>query len=622
MMVYFLLLLLFLAASSSAASFRLYGVNYSIRDGPDWTNIDTGRCKLFDRVVSELQQLHDQITNRVRIYSMVDCDTARTVLQASQQVGGGPLEVWLGLWAAEDPAIFDQERARFLELLAADDVSMDNVIGVHVSSEAIYREEITVTEAIALRDLIKEDLVAAGMDDISVTVADIIDTNLQYPQLITVDDNVVSFNQFPFWEQTTNINDAAEYMSTRVALVEAQAGGRQIIMSETGWADAGTNEDANPANPPAMRKWLRDFVCLADSRGWQYFWFTGFDNDWRRVNEQMPDDVEGHFGLFDEEGILKPYIANLEIDCSQPAVDIDVNGSTVAPAPVVAVPTAPTTPTAAPAAPVVPPSAPVAPTPGVNIPISTVPPDEDAATAAPAGSPTTEAPITSTAAPVVSTTGMPTSTQATAMPIASPTLAPMENVSTTPPTAKPTTTPVVAQTISPIDASTGTPNATAPTAAPVVTTATASPVTSSSSSSSSQCQAHAACSSSPLLDQMQNCCPSSQGLTLQCCDEAVPVQAACSANPQCSALVIDGSCCPAPIAEGDERYLDCCAVVPDACGATGTTGNNTCTTYSAVQYKLEQEAQRSSTSAAVSVRRRMATTAMIIVGLAASTAVL
>jgi exo-beta-1,3-glucanase (GH17 family) len=87
-------------------------------------------------------------------------------------------------------------------------------------------------------------------------------------------------------------------MSERVQLVENQASGRQIIVTETGWADMGSHPDANVASPENMAKWLQDFLCLANSRNWWYFWFDAYDSDWRRLNEQTPDSVEGHFGTF------------------------------------------------------------------------------------------------------------------------------------------------------------------------------------------------------------------------------------------------------------------------------------------------------------------------------------
>jgi glucan 1,3-beta-glucosidase len=294
-----LLLLLLLSSGgflfcrcTAQLSTRLYGVNYSLRIGPDWVQ-ESDKCKSTDAIRAELMQLKLYVTDNVRVYNMVECDTGATMIALTLEVG---MKVWLGVWVGPNQSYFTEERARLLQLLNDTNLDFGNVLGIHVSSEAIYRREITVPQAIALRNIIKSDLVTAGWSSIPVTVADIIDTNLNVPKLIAVDDFVVTFNQFPFWEKTVDINGAATYMSNRVKLLEAQAGKRQIIVTETGWADAGSNQYANVANPSSMAKWMRDFVCLANGRGWQFFWFDSYDSDWRRLNDQLPDDVEGHFG--------------------------------------------------------------------------------------------------------------------------------------------------------------------------------------------------------------------------------------------------------------------------------------------------------------------------------------
>lgn len=594
------LLVLSRQAAAASANFRLWGVNYGIRDGPDWLNAENGRCKSFDRVVSELQRLLDlNITHRVRVFSVTDCDTAFTVLQAAEQVVNGDLSVWLGLWASNDTAVFEWERARFLELLAVPN-SMDRVIGVHVTSEAIYREEITVSQAVAMRDTIKADLVNAGLTSIPVTVADIIDTNLAHPELIAVDDGVVTFNQFPFWERTTNINDAAAYMGARVDLLENQAGGRQIVVTETGWADAGANDAANPANAAAQQKWLRDFVCLARSRNWHYFWFNAYDSDWRRVNEQSPDDVEGHFGLFDDDGNLKPHVASVlnDLDCAEPAYDIDPNdGATLRPA-VEAV----SEPTATPDG--------EDPEPTADnggdeneIPFSTVEPEDrngttTAAPAQPEDDPTAANPSNATETVSSPTLAPVNLTLPTASPVNndtdSPSAAPVEAV-------EPTTNPVSNETAAPSWGPSQSPALSTPSSSNNNETSSPSPAPASSSSNATAaptgapppelCSANPEC---PILPGTEACCPTRTNRLLACCENSGGgVVAACSGNPKCLALAIPGFCCPT----NDARYLDCCRVLPDDC-VYENSNDGACNIYNAVRYKLDlDEAQEASLAA-------------------------
>ena len=319
------LLLSLTAPASLALNFKLHGLDYSLRIGPDW-EIHANRCKTLSNAIDDMTQLAT-VTDNIRIFSLTDCNAGDILLQATQQVGG--LGLWLGLWVGPNGTNFAEEQAELLNLIQNRDVS--NVVGIHVSSEAIYRGELTVAEAIALRNDIKADMDNNGLSQVPVTIADIVDNYIQYPELVTVDDQVVHFNQFPFWSLATNINDAAPFFLSRVNALQ-NVGGRQIVIGETGWAGDGVNANANPANEPSMQKWLRDFVCLAQDQNWAYYWFIAYDSDWQRVNANDLDDVEGHFGLFTQDGTLKPFFQNFDINCTEPAVDL-VDPATVTFAP-------------------------------------------------------------------------------------------------------------------------------------------------------------------------------------------------------------------------------------------------------------------------------------------------
>ena len=153
---------------TTALNFQLYGINYTLRIGPDW---DPNRCKSPTRVASDLQQLQS-IAQNVRIFSLNDCDAGNAVLTAAAALPN--MGVWLGLWVGPNGHNFDAERTVLLQLLS-DEQSHDwsRVRGIHVSSEAIYRGDLTVQQAVAYRNIIKADLVANGWPDIPVVVADI-----------------------------------------------------------------------------------------------------------------------------------------------------------------------------------------------------------------------------------------------------------------------------------------------------------------------------------------------------------------------------------------------------------------------------------------------------------------
>lgn len=59
------------------------------------------------------------------------------------------------------------------------------------------------------------------------------------------------------------------------------------------------------------------------------------------------------------------------------------------------------------------------------------------------------------------------------------------------------------------------------------------------------CIAHSACG-----DLEGNCCPTDEGVTLDCCSAAL-----CSSHPECAGLGLAGNCCP----DDSGLQLDCCS---------------------------------------------------------------
>lgn len=98
------------------------------------------------------------------------------MLRAIQQVGG--LGLWLGMWVGPNGANFVEERQSLLNLLQTQPENFSLVVGMHVSSEAIYRGDLTVAQAISYRSTIKADMSSNGWPGIPVVVADIVSPTL------------------------------------------------------------------------------------------------------------------------------------------------------------------------------------------------------------------------------------------------------------------------------------------------------------------------------------------------------------------------------------------------------------------------------------------------------------
>jgi len=274
------------------------------------------RCKSLDEVRRDLTVLK-QVTDRIRILSLVDCGQGEIVYQASQELG---MELWLSLWVNEDPAVFQGELDVLKGMISDGRVTEDKIPLISVGSETVYRDEVEPELVIQYVEEVKSVLQENNLN-IPVGVGEVDDVFEEFPQMIEGAD-VIVVNAFPFWEPyKTGINGAASYLvDDKIPPVLALANnyGTEFVLGETGWPDAGTYDGAaaDRASPANQAQYLQDFFCTADlQEDWKYFYFTGIDNEWRKQQQDEEGTVEGHFGIFYANLTMKEHFRNLEFSC-------------------------------------------------------------------------------------------------------------------------------------------------------------------------------------------------------------------------------------------------------------------------------------------------------------------
>ncbi|GMF24984.1 unnamed protein product [Phytophthora fragariaefolia] len=289
-----------LASSTAALDQKLYGINYDLRQGPDW---DPSKCKSADTIAADLKVL-STITSNVRTYSLSDCDVSG-VLTAAKDLS---LTVWLGVWVSEDSKVYDAEVKAFKELMSAGLID-SNVVGINVGSEAVYREDITAEQAIKYVNDFKK-VMADNDISVPVSITDIIDTFVQYPDMLKAGD-IVTINQFPFWEKVEADKAAAQF-NKRIQPLIKMAGDMEVIISETGWPTGGSATNGSVASEENGATYLNDFYELAEAKKWKYYYFAGFDTPYKEKQADDATTVESHFGIFDETGTMKSAYSNLK----------------------------------------------------------------------------------------------------------------------------------------------------------------------------------------------------------------------------------------------------------------------------------------------------------------------
>ncbi|KAJ8563952.1 hypothetical protein ON010_g7395 [Phytophthora cinnamomi] len=301
--------LLMFPGETEALNVKMHGVNYNTRKGPDWAP-DSSKCKSASEVQKDMFALKG-ITDRVRIYSLLDCNQAELVLPAAKNAG---LQVHLGIWTTKSHDYLLKEKAKLASLIDKG-LYDNNVIGLSVGSETIYRKEITANTAISYMNEIRSYLRSRGKNT-PVTIADVIDIYYDNPQMVGAVD-YVSVNEFAFWEGV-DVNEGAAKTLDRIRAIRVTAAkkNKRMVLSEVGWSSDGHNAKTGVSSPANQAKFFSDFFQVARATNMEYYWFTAFDSQWRVTNGD--DVVEANFGVFKEDDSMKSNFQQLTIGWMDP----------------------------------------------------------------------------------------------------------------------------------------------------------------------------------------------------------------------------------------------------------------------------------------------------------------
>jgi Glycosyl hydrolases family 17 len=98
------------------------------------------------------------------------------------------------------------------------------------------------------------------------------------------------------------VNNAACALAQEYAQLVTPSGGKEVIISETGWPSAGGAR--GPATPSTIDapQYFIEFTSWAIANSIPYFYFEAFDEAWKAAAEGPQGS---HWGVWDADGNLK-----------------------------------------------------------------------------------------------------------------------------------------------------------------------------------------------------------------------------------------------------------------------------------------------------------------------------
>ncbi len=161
-----------------------------------------------------------------------------------------------------------------------------------IGNEVLLRGDLTEDELIEFIERAK-----ANVPNTPVGYVDAYFKFVDHPR-VTAACDVVLANCYPFWEGCP-AEHALLYMKEMYRRAESAAGGKPVIVAETGWPNIGSATDGAIPSYEGASKYFIDTYRWAEEDDIEIFYFSAFDESWKVGKE---GDVGAFWGLWDKDG--------------------------------------------------------------------------------------------------------------------------------------------------------------------------------------------------------------------------------------------------------------------------------------------------------------------------------
>jgi exo-beta-1,3-glucanase (GH17 family) len=266
------------------SAYKLHGLNFSpYREGQD-PNL---RVPVSEQQLMERMRIIVPYTNWIRTFGSLD--GLENAGRIAHDLG---LEAAIGAWLDEDTTTNNQELANLISAARSGHVEI-----AIVGNEVLLRGSLSESQ---LLDYIAQ-VRAAIPQTIPVTTVDVCEILLDHPSVISAVD-VVFVNQYSYWEGV-GLDCAVAALHSCYQRLVAASGGKQVVVSETGWPSCGDQiGEAVPSLENASR-YFSNSISWARANNVSLFYFEAFDESWKA---QFEGPQGACWGVWDAEGNLKP----------------------------------------------------------------------------------------------------------------------------------------------------------------------------------------------------------------------------------------------------------------------------------------------------------------------------
>lgn len=177
--------------------------------------------------------------------------------------------VLMGAWIGKDETENQQEIQALIQLIKEGNVDM-----AAVGNEVLFRGDQNEETLLSYIQQVKSQTI-----DVPVTYIDVYYEIINHPKLASATDKIL-INCYPFWEGAS-IDNAGMYLQEMYHQTKKIAGGKEIIIAETGWPSKGEAvQNAVPSSENLMRYYV-EAQKWASKENVTLFYFSSFDESWK-----------------------------------------------------------------------------------------------------------------------------------------------------------------------------------------------------------------------------------------------------------------------------------------------------------------------------------------------------
>ncbi len=200
------------------------------------------------------------------------------------------IKTLVGAWLGKDNEINQREIAGLLQL------AKDGFVDIAaVGNEVMYRKDLTENQLI---DFIKK--VKTEIPNVPVGYVDAYYEFSQRPQITELCD-VILCNCYPFWEGCS-FENSLDYIKEMYQQAKKAGNGKEVIITETGWASQGETLEGAIPSPKNARDYFINTQLWTSQDNIPMFYFSSFDESWKTGAEGI---VGAYWGIWDKNENLK-----------------------------------------------------------------------------------------------------------------------------------------------------------------------------------------------------------------------------------------------------------------------------------------------------------------------------